>query len=219
LPLVIALAVLGLGFGKNIGLLLREPAATANLHPLTGLVSNLGVLLWCTTSSICVFAGLLVRRHGDLSGTANLLLSAGCLSGYLMLDDAFQIHEDLAARYFGIGEMYVYAALGLAAFWYLIRYRKLIVRTDIRLLALAIAFFSVSVAIDALFEPWLHGFGQGRILLEDGTKWIGICAWCGYHVQVAFESLLRCGVRLPAAAGTSALPPLARGRSSARLVR
>ncbi len=183
--LLFGLAILSLGYGKDIGLLLREPSATAGLHPLTGLVSNLGVLLWAASASVCFFAGSLVRR-ADQATAAGFMFFSGCLSAYLCLDDFFQIHEDLANRYFGIRERYVYLVLGMAVFVYLFRYRHLILRTHYSVLIISFMCLGASVVIDDIFEPFMQGLGQGRILIEDGTKWLGIAAWCSYQVRTAY---------------------------------
>jgi hypothetical protein len=182
--LLAGLAVLGLGYGKDIGQLMREPTATAGLHPLTGLVSNLGVLLWAAAAAISFFSGSIVRG-ADRDSAAGFMFSSGCLSAYLCLDDFFQIHEDLVGRYFGIRERYVYVVLAIAVLAYLLRYRRLILRTNYSVLMISFMFLGASVVIDDFFEPWMQGLGQGRILIEDGAKWLGIAAWCSYHVRTA----------------------------------
>jgi hypothetical protein len=185
--LLIALAVFGLGMGKDIGRFLREPTTTAGLHPLIGFVSNLGVLLWAAAASVSFFAASIVRHgnSGDSGDAAGFLVSSGSLSMYLCLDDLFQIHEDLASRYFGIPERYVYVALALAVLIYLVRYRQLLLKSGYPMLVAAFVFLGTSVVIDDVLEPFMHSLGQGRILIEDGAKWLGVAAWCGYHVCTA----------------------------------
>jgi hypothetical protein len=188
--LLIALGVLGLGMGKNIGQFLREPMATAGLHPLAGVFSNLGVLMWAASASICLFAGFTIRDSGQ-GEIAGFLRSSGYLSAYLCCDDFFQVHEALIPTYLGIDEMYVYAAIATLVSMYLVFFGRLILSTSYLILIIAIAFLSTSVAIDAVFEPMLHGLGQGRIYIEDGTKFLGITAWCSYYVGTAHEFLIR----------------------------
>jgi hypothetical protein len=106
---------------------------------------------------------------------------------YLCGDDFFQIHEDLAMRYLGLAEAYVYAAIIFAVSMYLIRYWRLILRTSYFMFLLGIAFLGASLAVDAIFEPFMEGLGQGRILIEDGAKLLGVAAWCSYFVRTSYE--------------------------------
>jgi hypothetical protein len=193
--LLAVVGILGFGYGQDIGQLMREPTATAQLHPLTGAVSNLGILLWAASASIALFAGWVLRGtdRGDAPG---FLISSACLSAYLCLDDFFQIHEDLIGRYVGIRERYVYVALAVAVLVYLVRYRRVIMATHYPMLIIAIGFLGASVAIDEVLEPWLERLGQGRIFIEDGSKWLGIAAWCSYYARTSF-GLLSDALRAP----------------------
>jgi disulfide bond formation protein DsbB len=92
----------------------------------------------------------------------------------------------LIPGYLGVKERYVYAALAIAILTYLVRYRRLILSTAYSILIIAIALLGTSVAIDHVFEPWMRGLGQGRIFIEDGTKWLGIAAWCSYYVRTSY---------------------------------
>lgn len=42
-------------FEVSAGIITRDLAATANLHPFTGALSNLGILLWCSSGILCFF--------------------------------------------------------------------------------------------------------------------------------------------------------------------
>src|SRR5262245_8944512 len=56
--------------------LTRDIAAIAKVHPLTGVVSNVGALLWCSAAAICLFSSGLLRQRGHLP-EARFLLWAG----------------------------------------------------------------------------------------------------------------------------------------------
>jgi hypothetical protein len=81
----------------------RDIAAIAKIHPLSGFLSNLGILLWCAAASICSFAAMTLRKikPRDIFW---FLLSSAVLSAYLMFDDLFQFHEELAPTYLGLNE-------------------------------------------------------------------------------------------------------------------
>src|SRR5687767_1652145 len=44
----------------------KEPAWLARMHPLIGIQSNMGVLVWWAGGAICLFCHLLFRRSGTL---------------------------------------------------------------------------------------------------------------------------------------------------------
>ena len=182
--------------------LTRDMAAIANVHPLTGLLSNLGIILWCVSAAVCLFAALLLRRGGSREEFL-FLLFAGLLSAYLLLDDFFQFHEVLADRYLGLDEKVVYAALGLGAAAHLVAFRKVILRTRFGLLVLAFAFLATSVAIDEITEMLALRLGDWEYFFEDGAKWLGIACWCGYYLDTAQLLLWRSFSRPAAAAALS----------------
>lgn len=74
----------------NICAMTQYPTAIAGIHPLSGFISRLGVLLWCAAASICFFAAWTLRnsKQGD---TFRFLLFFALLTAYLMFDDLFQI--------------------------------------------------------------------------------------------------------------------------------
>ena len=124
----------------------------------------------------------------DINQTKNFsfLFSSALLSTYLMFDDAFQFHETLADKLFGISnDKVVTAILGIAVFVYLKSFINVILKTKYISLLLAFAFLSLSVVSDTILEPWSQ-LGQWEYFIEDGAKWIGIVSWCIYHVRTAF---------------------------------
>ena len=66
--------------------------------------------------------------------------------------------------------------------FYLIRFRKIIIETDIVLLFLAFLFFGVSIIIDLFPIPVFD-----IDLFEDVFKLFGIVSWFGYFVIVCFQ--------------------------------
>ncbi len=112
----------------------------------------------------------------------------------LLLDDLFLIHEDAIPNYLGISEKLVFLAYGLITALYLVRFRKVILRTNYVIFAIAFMFLAASVFIDLLpglsrwipLPPMLLG---ENYLLEDGAKLFGITTWFFYFAHVGLRQV------------------------------
>lgn len=186
---LVAVALVSILFQVSMPALTGDVTAIAKIHPLSGILSNLGVLLWCAAASICVFAAVTLRNVKP-SDTFWFLLSSALLSAYLLFDDFFLFHEELAFRYLGLNQKVVYAALGIAVSAYIIAFRRVILRTNFGVLLLALGFLATSVATDAILEPWLWRLGHWEYFFEDGAKWLGIASWCSYYVHTSHQLLV-----------------------------
>lgn len=189
--MVLTVMVLGSIIQKvDISFMTRDVASIAQVSPLTGLLSNLGVLLWCATAASCGITAYVAWRTGDTS-RARFFLASGVLTTYLLLDDFFLIHEHLAFRYLGLRERYVLLFLAMALFAWLVGYRQAIQRTAYGYLFMALCFFALSVVVDGLLVrlfPDLDGHDM-VYLVEDGFKWLGIASWFVYHVSTSLDTM------------------------------
>jgi len=157
-------------------------------HPLTGMLSSLGALLWCASSAMCLFAAWSLW-HRQPRTISRFLLSAGLVSAYLLIDDFFMLHESVAgSRSLGVSEKAVFAVLGLAILGHLFWFRRIILVSNPWLLVLALGMLGASVITDMMQERLLH-WGMWRSVLEDGFKWLGISGWFGYHAMVSHKAL------------------------------
>jgi len=159
--------------------LTRDMAALAHVHPLIGVVSNVGILLWCATAAICLFSRNLLRRQGR-HVEARFLLWAGVLTIVLLLDDLFMIHEYIAPVHFHVNEKVILACHACGAAAYLLSQRRLILAENYQLLVAAMVLFAASVLVDIS-----DGHGWLSNLAEDGFKILGITSWLGYHAGKA----------------------------------
>ena len=167
-------------FPSKIALLdlTRDMAAIAHVHPFTGVVSNVGILLWCATAAICLFSSGLLREQG-LRAEARFLLWGGLLTTLLLVDDLFMVHEYIAPVNFHVNEKLVLASDACAAGAYLLSQRRVILADNYHLLATAMVLFMASMLVD-----FADGAGWWRPA-EDGFKLLGIASWFGYHAARA----------------------------------
>lgn len=189
ISILVAMVVVSVHFRIRMPVMTQDVTAIARIHPLSGILSNLGILLWCAAASICAFAAMTLRNIKQRD-TFWFLLSSALLSTYLLFDDFFLIHEDLASRYFGLNEKVIFVALGISVSAYLIAFRRVILRTNFGVLLLALGFLTTSVVIDVILEPWLWRVGHWKYFFEDGAKWLGIACWCSYYAHTSHQLLV-----------------------------
>jgi hypothetical protein len=172
--------------------LIRDPAAILSGRFYDGFVSNVGVLLWCATSAICLFRGceLWSRRRND--GAARFLLSAGSLTSIFLLDDLFMAHEQILPDVFGLPEKALLAAYPLLLCAHLLINRQPIMQADVVILLLALGFFAVSNVVDVVVPYHFHDTAVGQevnrgVILEEASKFLGISAWTAFHLRAAWR--------------------------------
>ncbi len=190
IAMLVAIAAASILFAINVPSFTVDVAAIAAIHPFVGLLSNLGIMLWCISAAAGFFGAMILRATGNTERFSFLFCSA-LLSTYLMLDDAFLFHEVLAHDFFGLSEKTVFLLLGIAVICYLIGFIQNILRTRYAILVTAVGFLATSVFVDAILEPWLSQLGQWQFFIEDGAKWLGIVSWCIYHVSTAFDIVVQ----------------------------
>lgn len=146
-------------------------------HVYYGFVSNLGIFLWVATAAICLFAALVFHLKKQSKALIRFALTAGLLSAWLGLDDAFLLHEvvfpKLGVPQFAV--LTVYVALALA---YVFGSWRVIFSSEFWILGFAGAGVGLSLGIDQI----LHSIESRDIIMEDSAKFIGIFCWFAFHL-------------------------------------
>ena len=96
-PIIILLSgviFVSLTIGIPLGNFTRDPAAVAKYHPAIGIVSNIGILYWCATASICFFCFAVLRNLEKQREFQRFILSSGLITSLLLVDDFFLLHEN-----------------------------------------------------------------------------------------------------------------------------
>jgi hypothetical protein len=164
--------------GIPIAQFTRDPAAITGTPPFYGLLSNLGIVLWAGTTTLCFFCAHLLRRVGAPASRTAFFLTGGCLTLLLLVDDLFLMHEYAASRYLFLSELVVYAVYALLGLSWFVYFRTTILQQEPVVLLLACSFFALSIMVDLPFPG--KKVTNMLMLLEDGTKWLGIVSWLEY---------------------------------------
>lgn len=177
---------------------LRDPSATFGENPLVGMQSSLGVLVWFSGGAVCLFCAFALRYlsaepaairppSADCRKSIAFFLSFGLFSLYLSLDDLFVVHEYVADVFLEISQLPLYGIYLAIAIWLLLQFHRQIRQSQMwGLLAIAIAFFALSVVTDIFQDYWIS---RWRMFFEDGCKLLGIVSWSGYFFYAGIEAL------------------------------
>ncbi|MBK8784302.1 MAG: hypothetical protein IPO22_21485 [Anaerolineales bacterium] len=177
--------------------ILKDVAAIGELPFYSGAISQLGLLMWSAATSLCFFAFFALRKiDSSRKETLNFLLFAACLSGYLMLDDTYMLHEVFFPNYLTIipsADKVVILLLGIAMLLFLYFNRSEILRNDYGILFLALMLFGFSVTLDVipsyLYEE-TYALEKIEYILEDGAKFAAIVTWYAFFVQYCYQQFL-----------------------------
>jgi hypothetical protein len=192
LAVLAVLAIAVVQNGAPAPLLLRDPSNITRQPFYLGLLSNVGVLMWCAAAVICFFAATLTPdRQMRL-----FLTCSGLLTALLGLDDFFVLHETVFPVYLGVNERIVVGFYGVATLAYLVAFRKTILQTDFILLLVAFFFFAWSLSLDFRFM-FRTPFDE---VLDDGLKLVGVANWFAYYARTSRQAVTRGGAVDPPAA-------------------
>jgi len=156
--------------------LTRDPAFTFDYPDWVGALSHLGVLAWAAAASVALL-GASIAAPGE---ARRFLTRAGLLTVVLAFDDLFQGHENVGGLLFYSGELVIFALYGLAIVLMVSGSRRYIREsTPVAVLAVAAVLLGFSQLIDRFT------YLPARLLLEDGSKFLGVLAWLLYLAIVA----------------------------------
>lgn len=183
LAALVGIAFGALATGRRVWFFTNDPFVLGNLPFYAGIISTVGMLLWCATATICFFTAAVLKKDDHLSGWGFFLFMSGVLTSLLLCDDLFQLHQILYPKLFHLATVLVYGVYGLFALWYLIHFQKQIRETEFILLAFSLIFFVLAVAFDTL-----HLLPRGSTAFSDGLKLLGIVSWFTYFARTCWKA-------------------------------
>ena len=189
--LLASVALAGLDRGVSLENFTRDTTAVAGVNPFTGVISNLGILLWCAGASICLFCFFVAsdRRNQKTNRYTSFILFFGLTTFVLMLDDLFLFHEVIAPKILHIPELLVLFSYGITVLYGITKFKRVIFQTEWIILALAFSFFSLSLTIDMLEDAITLA---EPIFLEDSFKFLGIISWVYYLIIASVQIEKNC---------------------------
>lgn len=184
--LITGVAVFALATGRPGSFFTRDPFVIARLPFYAGLISNVGILLWCALCSVCFFNSVMLKKLTNGSVWRRFFLYSGILTFILLFDDLFQFHRILYPRFLHVSMALTsaaYAGLAIGLFWH---FREIMEQSEYLLLLLAFGFLGLSLAIDVL-----PGLNFGRSFIADGFKLLGITSWLTYVARSGAREIMK----------------------------
>jgi hypothetical protein len=161
-----------------------DPFVLGNLPFYAGILSNLGILLWCAGAAICFFSYAVLGREASVRNVRRFLFLSALLTILLLADDLFQMHRIFYLKYIHLTTDFVYGVYGLLVLGYLFLFKRQILETEFLLLLLALIFFVMAVIVDVFSI-----LPRGNTAASDGLKFFGIVSWFIYFTRTCWKIL------------------------------
>jgi hypothetical protein len=163
----------------------RDYNGVYHLEPYVGVLSSLGIFIWCGTVTLCWFAWFFIRKREPDSGRKNFFLVSGWITSIIAVDDLFQFHEVIMPTYLGIPEITFYIIYFLTLIFFNIKYINTLMNRHFSLLVVCYFLLAFSIIFDVLFEDVVP-FGT---YIEDGLKLMGITFWSSFFFKTVLLEL------------------------------
>jgi hypothetical protein len=182
---LVCFAILGAALAASVVLdrplsdFTREPQNALRGHFYVGFVAVIAMLIWWTAAAIALFTAAIATSE------RREFLVLGLAMAFLVLDDAFQVHEVVLTNEVGISQPIVYGAYLVVFLALLVAGRHFLVRHDTRMFAAAMALLVASVAVDVVE----YFTGVHSRLVEEATKLLGIALLVVFTAGAAADVL------------------------------
>lgn len=190
LPGILILAIFGIySFTSNFEFRMfsQDPIQIFRGKPYIGILSNLGILIWCATATILLYSAKLSDMQGKSKKITDFLFYSGILTIFLMLDDLFLVHDIIFPEYLNIDDKAFYFIYGSSVLLLIYFFYKIILDSDYILLLLAFGLLAGSILFD--FMDALGIAIHYELVLEDSFKFLGIISWFAYFSRLSFKNI------------------------------
>lgn len=149
-----------------------------------GAISTVGLMLWSSSAAICIVGAIIASLLKAERIRIVLLALAGIISTWLLLDDAFMLHEGYGGKLFGridllqlLPVILILPLLGVILLSHSF--------TSLGVLIGALFFLAASLIVDDFLPQ-----NDNVIFFEDVLKFFGIGFWTAYFLLKAIEFTL-----------------------------
>ncbi len=188
IPGFIFLAIMGMisVLGNiHFSMLSEDPIQLLNGEPYVGIITRVGIIIWAATFAILLYSSKISSIQKKPKQQTSLLIWAGLLTLFLLLDDSFMLHDVIFPEYLNINEKVFFSFYSLSVIALFYFYYKEILNSDYVLLILAFVLLGASALTDMALRfgitiPYSYA-------IEDGSKFLGIIAWFSYFTRTSYN--------------------------------
>jgi hypothetical protein len=176
--------IIALKFGIEPSDITRDYSGVYHHEPWVGVISYLGIFLWCAALAVCGFTWRILRKIKTKEKYSVFFFWSGLITLILTLDDQFMLHEIVLPEYVGISEKLFYLFYLALITLYSFKFLTILLNQNVALIFLAYLLFAVSMTFDLFFEgvPF-------DTYIEDSMKFTGITLWAIYFIKSAYGEL------------------------------
>ena len=165
-----------------ISSLTKDPADVFGFGSYIGLLSNIDVMLWVATATICLFSGIIMKQNHADKITTRFILASGIFGLILGIDDLFLFHDRILPRLLHAPEIAFYMLYLIIIIIYFGLFLPHIMTREYILLAIAFLLFGISR--NGLFPNSLVGGSMGDII-----KYFGITFWFMFFYRTTLHEI------------------------------
>ncbi len=180
LVVIVGLYILASAAGVPLEKLSTETATYTDTSFYTGILSNLGIMLWSAAAALGFLGAVLLR---GVPRVERFMFASGIATTLLALDNIMLIHDRVIPRHLHVRESIVYVLYILLIAIFLLSFSRLILSaTNYPILAVGVLFLFVSAAMGKLLD-----YSQQMMFIKASFKLAGIAFWMAYY----FDTLVR----------------------------
>lgn len=169
--------------------LTRDTATVLHGKPYIGLLSNLGILVWCAAAAICFFTAYVLRHSTSMQESTLFFSSAGVLTTLFLADDLFLLHDYVYVSWLPHSHLLIIAAYGIGIVMLAARFWKMFHESFFTLFGMALFCFAIAAVPDLQNRSYLLPDTFPSTLVEDGFTFIAVLFWFVYFADTAAARL------------------------------
>jgi len=160
--------------------LTANPLSKFNIPFYQGILQRIGLILWGFVLILPLLTYSVLGSSDNLGETRRFLLFSGVFFGYFLIDELLLIHNFILPKIINIRQLPVLIFYAAATLFFLLRFRKILIKNYLWVIVIAISFLGLSMIIDILSYQKVIQF-EIRYFLDDGAKFLGIFSLFIYY--------------------------------------